>query len=292
MRAEVEAEAEKRDETRNIYINNKHNKCENCTKIATTLSGGCPRSQLRRRLERACALSALCSLSPALPSLFAANWDAACDESWRMNQKCWTRLTATSRRSVAVAVDADVTLLLHSAALPTAQSVQLFQLATRNSPIRELPLILQAGRQAALRGPAAKLAQRDTRYGHLSGQIGAYGNSCSQQVIDLLRYRLSESALWHLQHCKFCSISALSIYRFIDLSIYRFINLSTCLLVANTSAQRLLRRRWVTAACVGVAATRRVRKKNYRNRNWNWKCNNKNNNSTHGTNIRSIRSDL
>lgn len=167
----------------------------------------------------------------------------------------------------------------HSCQLP-AQSVQLFQLAIRNSPIRELPITWpwfckQAGGCVGLQPNW----HSDTRYGHLSEPIGAYGNSCSQQVIELSTYRAIDcrSGLCGTCHTaiKLCSISALSIYRFIDLSTYR-----VCLLVASTSAQRLLRRRWVTAACVGVAATRRVQKinkwiKNYRNRNWNWKCNKK-----------------
>lgn len=226
MRAE--AEAEKRDETRNIYINNKHNKCENCTKIATTLSGGCPRSQLRRRLERACALSAL---SPALSPVSLCG-ELGCCLRWVMAHE--SKMLNSTDRNVASQRCSCSRRWRHAAAslhelpqLPTAQSVQLFQLAIRNSPIRELPITWpwfckQAGRRRCVglqpnwhrATPAMAICL--ARLAHMA--TPAANKLSIYRAIDYRRVLCGT--------CHIASFAQLARYRSIDLSTYQFIDLS------------------------------------------------------------------
>lgn len=218
-------------------------------------------------------LSAL-SLSRS-PTLFAANWDAACDESWRMNQM----LNSTDRSvAVAVAVDADVAARIATVAncLP-----KVFNCFNWQYVIRQFESFQSLGHDFASRQAAAWACSQTgtatpamaiclSRLAHMA--TPAANKLSSYRFIALSTVGVGFVALATLQ----ASSAQLARYRSIDLSTYR-----VYLLVANTSAQRLLPRRWVTAACVGVAATRRVQKinkwiKNYRNRNRNWKCNKNN----------------
>lgn len=217
MRAEAEAE-QRKDETRNIYINNKHNKCENCTKIATTLSRGCPRSQLRRRLERACAL---CSLSRS-PALFAANWDAACDESWRMNQM----LNSTDRSvAVAVAVDADVAARIATVAncLP-----KVFNCFNWQYVIRQFESCQSLGHDFASRQAAAwACSQTGTATPAMAICLSRLAHMATPAANKLSSYRFIALSTVGVGFVALDTLPASSAqlagYRSIDLSIYRLI---------------------------------------------------------------------